>query len=46
MKLLPVFLLTNFITIVYCSGALEQMNDDDLLNLIRNEGFVVVLFSK
>ncbi len=28
------------------SGSLELMNDDDLLNHIRTENYVVVLFSE
>lgn len=37
-----------FVFLFICKNecALEVVNDDDLLNLFRNEKYVVVLFSK
>lgn len=40
------YVVSNNIKITKCSGSLESMNDDDLLNLIRTENYVSVLFSK
>lgn len=51
MKFIPTYLLvTSLLALKFhqitCSGSLEQYSDDDILNLIRTENYVSVLFSK
>lgn len=51
MKFLPNYLFVTFLLapnfhLLKCSGSLEHYNDDDILNLIRTENYVSVLFSK